>query len=317
MPIAGTMTYLGFLLCICASLLSCDRDGPQSVGSQDDEPRIVTLAPSLTQMLLDLGMAEQIVGVAEHDKVAPSHAAVVGNYLDVNTETLVRLNPTHVLMMSGRNEPPAHLRQLAARGSFELIDYDYPDTVDEIFDILIDTPAGAVEERSRSLGVLFGKVEQAQAMRVSRLTQLQAIAHLTAEREPVNVLIVIGLNPVMASGPGSVHDDLLTSIGATNVAAATRTSAPTFDAEALIALQPEVILLIRPGDPPLTPGDARLRSFRSLPLPAVRDERIYLLSEAWIDLPGTCVVEIAAAMARAVHPDLTDRIDVIMRLDAP
>src|SRR5690606_4567405 len=117
----------------------------------------------------------------------------------------------------------------------------------------LHTPADAAASADRNapaappLGELLGVPERAQALSRQMRERLERLRALTADREPPTVLLLIGTHPPMASGPGTVHDELLSHLGARNAAREASVSAPTYDREALLALAPDVILLLSPG----------------------------------------------------------------------
>ena len=91
-------------------------------------------------------------------------------------------------------------------------------------------------------------------------------------------------------------------------------TAPTFDREKLLEAKPEVVLLVLPGDPPLKSidEDPRLADFRGLDIPAVKNNRIVLISDKTALLPATGLPSVAAQMAKAIHPALAARIDQVI-----
>ena len=273
--------------------------------------RIVTLAPALSQMLVDLGLSDAIVGVAEHENAAPPGLPVVGNYIDVNTELLLSTRPTHVLMMVGPGGAPARLRNLAADGLFELHTFPFPLSVQDIGRVLYDeAPAPGA---APSLGEVLGMPEQAFALKMRMLRQLAGIRALTEPRDKPSVLLVLGTEPlVMASGPGTVHDELLGFAGALNAAAGATVTAPEYDRESLLALAPQVVLLLEPDAPPITEEDPRLSAFAGLPIPAIESGRVYVINHPLVLLPSSSVARICAEMAKAIHPELEDEIGTLM-----
>ena len=60
------------------------------------------------------------------------------------------------------------------------------------------------------------------------------------------MLMVIGVNPLMASGPGTVHDELLSYCGARNAAGNALVGAPVYDKERLLDANPGVVLFLLP-----------------------------------------------------------------------
>src|SRR5437868_2810407 len=76
--------------------------------------RIVTLAPSLREVLFDLGLGEHIVGVSRFDRYPPEAERIekIGGFLDPNLEAIVRLTPDIVFILSEHSETGARLTKL-------------------------------------------------------------------------------------------------------------------------------------------------------------------------------------------------------------
>jgi ABC-type Fe3+-hydroxamate transport system substrate-binding protein len=296
------------------ALTACDRkgDAPATRPATAATMRVVSLAPAITQMMADLGKSALLVGVSENDDAAPAGLPVVGNYVDINTEALLATKPTHVIMMAGKSGAPARLKEMAASGRFKLVAYPYPATVADVLTILADVPRG----EQPSLGDVLACETQATAAASNMTRQLLAIRDLT-KHQPIKprVLIVIGVNPVMASGKNTVLNELLLTCSGENVASGERVSAPTFDREKLRALAPDVIVIVMPGAPPLKPidEDSRLAELRGLDIPAVRNGRIVLISDQLALLPASNLGRIGGLMGKAVWPALSGEIENAMR----
>ncbi|MCC6681292.1 MAG: ABC transporter substrate-binding protein [Phycisphaeraceae bacterium] len=276
---------------LCVLLLTgCGRQTPPA---DTDQRRIVTLAPALTQMVADLGVLDDVVGVAQHDPIADASLPVLGNFVQVDIERLLSVQPTLVMIMSGKEGVPPRLRELADAGRFQLEDYPTPTCIEDVLDTL------------HSMGAVLDCQRQADDLARHLNDQLRQVRVDVAPLQQPRVLMVIALHPIMASGPGTVNDSLLQQAGGINAAENATVPAPTFDREALLALQPDVILLMLPGAPPLTDHDDRLREFADVPVPAVRDGRIVLLNDPLIALPGTSLVATVRRIADAIHPKLT------------
>lgn len=292
----------------------CGNETPPTPSTTDADPdvtpRLVTLAPALSQMLEDLGLSDTIVGVSEHDDAAPKGLPIVGNYTAVNTESLLSIRPTHVLMMAGPSGPPASMRQLADDGLFELHSFPFPLSIQDIERVLYDEMRA--DEAGSSLGVALGAPEQAMRLKLQLMRQLAAIHSVTANQEQPTVLMVIGTGPIMASGPGTVHDELLGFAGGLNAAADATVTAPEYDRELLLAIAPQVVLFLQPNAPELDDYDPRFAAFTGLPIPAIESGRVHLLNDPLVLLPSTSVGRICAEMAKAIHPQLADEIDRIM-----
>ncbi len=319
-----TLSIRGLLLAGLSLLAGCDQQPSYNVElDQPDKPlRVVTFAPALTQMVLDMGKAQSLVGVAQNDAAAPKGLPVVGNYTDIDTETLLSLQPTHVVMMVGKEGVPARLQDLSRTHDFQVVAYPYPQTILDVFQIVFNEYNFALEDADASLPSLASVLDAFDEGRNLKYTSVARLANLTRAvtgegRDLPAVLLVIDTDPLMVSGVGTVHDELLGALGALNAAWGLTGSAPTLDKETLLRIRPQVILLLLPNDPPLTgiETDPRLASFRDMDIPAVRDNRILLINDPLSQLPSSSIVRVGAVMAKAIHPDRVPEIDHVMTSD--
>ncbi len=305
---------LGVALVTCWAA-GCDRGSAPEVGAAgaNGSIRVVSLAPALTQMIVDLGKQDVLVGTAREDLAAPKGLPVVGDYLNIDTEALAVLQPTHVVMMVGKDGVPPHLVRLADLYGFALVAYPSPLSIEAVCGILSDkgAPGEGNGEGTPSLGRVLGVPGEARTLREGIERRLAALSEAVAGAPKRSVLMVIGTHPIVASGPGTVHDQLLNLMGGRNAASEAAVGAPSYDQERLIRLDPEVILLLSPGAPPLEAVgvDPRLSDLRGLPIRAVVQERIVLIDDPLVLLPSSSLVRVGVAMANAIHPELADRID--------
>jgi len=303
------------LIVVCVTAGGCERraqtagDG-QATGGRPPAMRVVSLAPALTQMMVDMGQENLLVGVAQHDPFAATSLPVVGHWQDINTELLLSLRPTHVLTMTGRRATPLPLLvKLAPSCGFKLVAYRSPLSVSDISQTIFDQqePALAADGLSpRCLGVVLNAMDSAKRLVAQMALELDHVRRVTADLAKPRVLMVIGVNPLMASGPGTVHDQLLSYCGAQNAAGNATVGAPVYDKERLLEANPDVVLMLLPHAVALGPidTDPRLALFRGLSIEAVKQDRVVLVSDPQVQLTSSGVGRIAMAMAKAIHPGL-------------
>lgn len=288
-------TILVVLLSVLAVLAGCGDGKTRSY--RDDQLRIVSLSPAITQVVNALGLGDRIVGVGDGDEMAPPGTASVGRYVDLDLERLVSLEPTHVLAMTGQAGLPPRVVDMAAGGRFELADLDYPNDFDAAVDLIA------------AIGIAIGRAEMGEALAAQTQSRLSAIAEVTSDQSRPRVLMAFSTDPVMVSGVGTVNDALLTIAGGVNAAATAEVTAPVFDREGLVSLQPDVVFLLKPGAPALSGmDDARLGAMRGLSITALEEGRVALLNDPAVLLPGPAMVDTAAAMAAFLHPELSGAI---------
>jgi iron complex transport system substrate-binding protein len=239
--------------------------------------RIVTVAPSLTEVVLDLGEGGRLVGVSRYDD-APEVAKLprVGGFLDPAPEAILGLRPDLVLAApSPGNRGP--VEGLARLGVPVLV---LP--LHEVPEIL-----AAVREVARVLEV----PARGEALAKSIADGLAAVRARTAPLPKRRVLVVYGWRPLVVAGPGSFADSLLADAGALNVAAGASGPYPTFSAEAALAAAPDLILDAtggHGGNGEIPPG------LRAPVVPVTGTELFH---------PGPRIVRALDQLARLIHPE--------------
>jgi ABC-type Fe3+-hydroxamate transport system substrate-binding protein len=224
--------------------------------------RIVSLIPSTTELLCDLGLADRLVGVTAYC-VEPRdvvRAKVrIGGEKDPDLEKIRALAPDLVIANVEENVR-AHVDTLRQWGVRVWV--TYPRTVAESLRMI------------RELGEVTGAAPRAAAMATARERGLAAAA-ATSGAAPVRVFYAIWRHPYMTVSGDTYISDLLATCGAVNIFAAADSRYPAVDLDEVAARGPEVILL---PDEPFRFRRAHLRDFESYTdVPAVRDRRIHLV----------------------------------------
>src|SRR5207248_5750595 len=135
--------------------------------------------------------------------------------------------------------------------------------------------------------------------------RLDAVRRRVASAAPVRALVATSDSGLDVAGPGTYLDDLLTLAGGKNAAAPFPKRYVSLDPETLAALAPQVVIQLLPGASPQVEAQAR-RTWDGIPdLPAVRNRRVVILKQAYAELPGYEVGELAECFAEALHPNST------------
>ncbi|WP_428386344.1 ABC transporter substrate-binding protein [Mucisphaera sp.] len=266
------------------------------------EQRVVSLAPALSRMIVDLGAADRLVGVSEYD-TATEGLPVVGSMAAIDRERLIAVRPTLVLHMGLMAASGQRLPALARRSGFALHGFRYPNRVGEVWDLLaVDPTETDGAEAGITVGSLLSLEAEARALRASLEARLEEVRALVADRERPAALLVIGVEPVAASGPGTVLDEMLALAGGRNALGEAGGTYQTLDHELLRAVSPEVVFLLLPGAPVFTEDDRRLVPWARAETAAWRDERVYLIRDPEVLLPSTGLVDVVEEMAGLLHP---------------
>lgn len=253
-----------------------DQD-PFACVAEVTAPRIVSLVPSVTEMVCMLGYGNHLVGRStfcdfpEEVQQVPS----VGSLSAIQVEAIARLKPDFVLLSDSASMQPTK----AALDQLKISHLAVPvNTMEEIYQSIWDLAErlNATETASIWLEQLNTSIAQAQAKKPT-----------TAPR----VLICVGRSPnslerLYISGKSTFYSDILQLVGASN-AYTGPVAYPMITQEGLLALNPDIIVDIITGDTsPEQVEKAIFQWSRLSHLKAVKTAQVHILTETWAVRPG-------------------------------
>ena len=251
-------------LAVALAIAGCASAAPPRV---DLPRRIVSLMPSLTEDLFAIGAGPMVVGVSQYTdypKIA-ARLPVVANFASADVERIVRLRPDVVVGIASQSTPAAAVRKSGIR-TVLLNDEGF----DDIF--------GDIE----ALGLLTGRDDAAHALADRLRGRTTALMRTVRKRAaPLRAFVLLGTAPIFTAGDGSYIAKLVELAGGVN-AAHLQAAYGAYSAEALIAMQPDVLI----ADPTV-----QLQSVLDRPpwnaLRAVREHHVaYLPDPAILERPG-------------------------------
>ena len=107
------------LPCLCLLLAACSQGG--RADHEKQVPRIVSMSPAMTEMVVELGAGRYVVGRSPFCGAVDEQVPVVGDLLNVHWEHLARVDPTHVLVQSSDAMVDPSLRLLAQQRGWRLV----------------------------------------------------------------------------------------------------------------------------------------------------------------------------------------------------
>ncbi|MGB7158532.1 MAG: helical backbone metal receptor, partial [Tepidisphaeraceae bacterium] len=225
---------------------------------------VASLVPAATDMIIGMGARERLVAVSNWDAERPEIAGLarVGDYRTVDWEKLSTLRPEVMIVQWRPDKMPPGVAERAAELNIQLVNLRIV-YLDEVFTAL------------QTLGDAIGERERADAAAQDLRRQLDAVRAAVAGRTPVRTLISQTESPLSTVGGGNFMNDLLTIAGGRNVIEGGDNSYPNIDVERLVALNPDVVVHLLPGESPQVME--RARSFWSShpELTAVKNGRVY------------------------------------------
>jgi iron complex transport system substrate-binding protein len=229
-------------------------------------PRIVSLSPHITELLFAAGAGARIVGVDDSSDYPPAALQIprLGDAAAVDVERLLSLKPTLVIVWESGTPP--RLRAELEHLKLHLVVTEQRN-LDDIGSVLL--------EFGRFAGSLPAAADAARQYRAD-LAELRA---RYAGRQRLKVFYQVWDRPLYTLSGRQVVSEVMSLCGGDNIFAEISTLAPAVDREAVLARNPEVILIGASG-----PDGARQAADwnRFSTLQAVRNHHVYTVNPSLI-----------------------------------
>lgn len=252
--------------------------------------RIVSLAPSITEMIYFLGLGDRLVGVTRFSSF-PEEArekSRVGTYTDINIEKVVTLKPDLVIAtVDGNRREDVEMLEEAGIPVYVV----NPRRVTQILE--------AIEK----LGEICGVADRAR-VRVSYLrVRVERVEEAVRGRDRPLVLLVINVKPLMSVNRSTTHHDMIELAGGRNLAEDQPITYPRLNMEEVLRKGPEVIIISsmdKGGEHEM----AQREWFQWTGIPAVRKGHVHLINSDLIDRAAPRIIDGLEEMARLIHPEI-------------
>lgn len=255
--------------------------------------RIVSMAPSLTEILFALGLDEEIVGVTLFSDYPPAAAkkAKVGSFWQPNIEAVVAARPDLIMTLGfGLHK---NLVERLKRIGYNALAVNI-ETVSDLFTVIGE------------IGIVTGKQRQADELSGSIEDKLNALSSLVGDLPKVKVLWVVQRVPLRVAGRDTFINEMIELAGGENAIGRTMHKYPPIGAEQVVACGADVIIEPAMGRDDLdAQRDEALKhwgKFRNLP--AVTNGRIYVIRGDTVSRLGPRLYEGTETIARCLRPHL-------------
>lgn len=255
--------------------------------------RIVSLAPSLTEILFELGLGDRVVAVTRYCTYPPEARTKlqIGGYYDPSYEAVTAAKPDLVLTLTEHEETRRELAKLGLR----TLTADHF-TVRGVLDSIL------------AIGAACGCPERAAALRDRLEARIRDVGRRTSGRPRPRVLLSIGrmageasLNRMTVCGRNKYFEELLELAGGRN-AFEGELEFPSLSAEGVLQANPDVVIELWPDlkEKGLDPEPVR-KQWSAIP---GFHARVDVIGESYVMVPGPRMVLFLEALARAIHPEV-------------
>ncbi len=256
--------------------------------------RIISTAPSITEMIYALGQQDRLVGVTSYCDYPPQaqQKTIIGDFASPNLETILRLRPDLIVLLSDRGDVleklrPFNIATLVLKQN----------TLEDIF-----TSLGLLADR-------IGCSERGRLLEKRLRSQLDQIRSEQAGQTRPRILFIVSrtpgsLNEIYTVGNRCYIGELIELAGGENVFADASGVYPKVSIEEILARNPDIIIDMSMGGAETKQQAERVQAlWEDFPdLSATLSGRIFALDSDVFIIPGPRVVEAAAKLARIFHP---------------
>lgn len=267
-------------------------DAGRSVTLEAEPERIVSLAPSNTEIVCALDACDLIVGVTDFDDYPPEVAEIdrVVTMAQVDVEAVVAAEPDLVIAAGNELTPTSVIEQLTGLGLAVIT--LYPESLDEVYaDIEL-------------VGQALDREDAADALVDDMASRVDAVRTAVADLEHPRTFYEVGVfeGAIYTAGSGSFLASLIETAGGEPITGDALST--SIEIEDLVAADPELILLGDASyDPTITAESVAARQGWET-MTAITDGRVVPVAEdVVITRPGPRIVDGLEALARAIHPD--------------
>ncbi len=289
-----------------------NNTGPQNFSVIDDEgyetnfasvpQRIISLAPSNTQILFAIGVGERVVAVTDYDHypydfaawIAAGNMTSIGGFSTPNKETIASLNPDLILATPINDPDVVTLRDLG----YKVLVLN-PNDVNGVFkDIsIVGKATGADQDATTLVNSLTSRIDTVEAK--------IAAANLPKPK----VYYEVWTPPLMSAGNNSFINDVIVKAGGENIFGAETQQYPTVSSETIVQKNPDVILLpTNMAQTDEAPFYGSVDIVKARPgwssISAIQNNNVIVVNGDLFAEAGPRIAEQIETAAKALYPDL-------------
>lgn len=253
--------------------------------------RIISLAPSNTEILFALGLGEKVVGITNvcNYPSQTEEKEKIGDYNNPNLEKIIELEPDLILASHGN---PVKLINQLEELNHTVIGLS-PKNIDGIISSI--TMVGNITANDEEAA---GLTEE---MKKRMEAVLSGISSLAEDNRP-RVLYVVWYKPLWTAGSETFIDELIQKAGGVNIAGEL-SGWPQISLETVIEKNPQVIIVGSSEDQPelieAVKNESTLHE-----TDAFKYNRIYTIDTDIVSRTGPRIVDALEEMAKIIHPEI-------------
>ena len=254
------MKKIIFILLFCINLLGAER--------------IVTLSPSVNEIIFALGEGENIVANTQHSDFPLESKSIkkIGGYNSISLEKILKVNPTVVVGQDYDEKLNSNLKALG----ITTLTYK-------------TNTISLIKNTINELGIFFKQEEKAKELNTNIDNAMVSVAGIVKDKK---ILIIISpkdslSNQIFVSGNHIYFEDVILASGNKNAYFSNSTAQPVVNTEKIIGMNPDIIILLAPFlEDDLKAQTKLINTWKELPVNASKDDNIYTIDKLYAGIPS-------------------------------
>ena len=258
--------------------------------------RIVSLAPNLTEILFALGLGEKVVAVSNGSDY-PADAVnreKIGTFWQPDTEAIIAARPDLVVTLDFKQQK------------------DVADTLGRLGYQVLNLKIEKIEQlltAIQKIGTATGSKQRADKLAKTITNRMNDLKSKFSSAHKVRVLWVVQTEPLRVAGKNTFINELIESAGGQNAIGPTIQQYPQIGTEELLGCGAETIIQSSMGTASINEQQQAAEAFWSkrVTLPAVRNNRIYVVNSDIVLRLGPRLPQGIEMIAHYLHPDILEQ----------
>lgn len=283
-----------------ALVAGCNRGGTRTAAPQSNRPaRIISLSPNTTEILYGVGAFDRVVAVSDYCTYPPEVNKLprVGGWNNPNMEQIAGLRPDLVVFSDAQSQ-------------------FVKDKIEALGVRTLAVPSNTVEDALKAIeltGEATGDKDSAQRLEAATRAEIETVRLATEKLPRRRVLCVVDrvqgtLRDIYTAAPGSFLAQAIEAAGGDPVSPPSRTGWGKLQKEAVVALDPDVIIDLMMHKENGQFDEDTLAVWKELPtLRAVRDGHVYPLRNETILHPSQFIGDTTRKFAELIHPEAFEK----------
>ncbi len=254
----------------------------------EKEPsRVISLAPSITEIIFAIGSEEKLVGRTEYCDYPKevSDIDIIGNIEEPNIEKMVELEPD--IVIAATHFKKEALEKLETLGIPVIILYD-GENFEEVYKVI------------KTIGEIFNRFTEAENVIHNMKQKVEEVMDKVKDQEKPSVYYVVGFGEYgdYTAGGDTFIGKMIEMAGGENVAK--EVDGWTYSLEKLVEQDPDILICSKYFDSKA--GIEKANGYKELS--AVKEGRLYEMDNDLLDRPGTRLADGLEELARLIHPNM-------------